>query len=203
MVRADVSLLQSDDAFANPFLSARDFSAPGEAEFLPRSEPEVVSVEVFEDQRNDDGRPALAPNSITFPDKSGGGIDFSQGVRRADGKICILKESTVKSIQKDPILECKHQNLEKCHYTYVTFFKPTQEEICEENFEKTCQITFKKQATTETVKKCYRPLIKTCNGQGPEECRTVYESSCQTRYIQKPNGTVKPDHRNLRLIDTF
>ena len=81
-----------------------------------------------------------------------------------------------------------HKNVEKCHYTYVTQFSPAQEEVCEENFEKTCQITFKQQAVNETVEKCYKPLEKVCNGQGPEECRTVYESSCTTRYVEKQPG---------------
>ena len=78
--------------------------------------------------------------------------------------------------------------MEKCHYTFVTDFKPAQEEVCEENFEKTCQITFKKQALEEQVKKCYRPLEKVCNGQGKDICQTVYESSCTTRYIEKQPG---------------
>jgi hypothetical protein len=32
------------------------------------------------------------------------------------------------TIAKDPILECVHKNIEKCHYTYVTQFTPAQEE---------------------------------------------------------------------------
>lgn len=100
----------------------------------------------------------------------------------------MTKESTVETLAKDPILECTHKNVEKCHYTYKTQFKPSQEEVCEENFEKTCQITFKQEATRETVKKCYKPLVKVCNGQGREECRTLYESSCTTRYIEKQPG---------------
>ena len=116
------------------------------------------------------------------------GIDFSQAQRTADGRLCVIKESTVETLAKDPILECTHKNVQKCHYTYVTQFTSAQEEVCQENFEKLCQITFKKQATRETVKKCYRPQKKVCNGQGPEECRTVYESSCTTRYIQKQQG---------------
>merc|ERR1712037_539965 len=117
-----------------------------------------------------------------------GAIDFSQAERTADGRLCVIKETTVDTIAKDPILECVHKNIEKCHYTYVTQFTPAQEEVCEENFEKNCQITFKQQAVTENVKKCYRPLEKVCNGQGPEECKTIYESSCTTRYVEKQPG---------------
>ena len=58
-----------------------------------------------------------------------GGIDFSQGTRRPDGKLCVIKESQVDTVVKDPILECTHKNVEKCHYTYVTQFKPAQEEV--------------------------------------------------------------------------
>ena len=37
------------------------------------------------------------------------------------------------------------------------------------------------------VRKCYRPQVKVCNGQGPEQCRTVFETDCVTkvrRYCQ-------------------
>ena len=116
------------------------------------------------------------------------GIDFSKAERTADGRLCVIKESEIESIAKDPILECTHKNVEKCHYTYVTQFEAAQEEICQENFEKLCQITFKQQAIRETVTKCYKPQRKVCNGQGPDECRTVYESSCTTKYIEKQPG---------------
>jgi len=117
-----------------------------------------------------------------------GGVDFSQATRTADGRLCVIKEERVETLSKDPILECKHKNVEKCHYTYITYFKPAQEESCEENFEKSCQITFKQEAVKETIRKCYRPVEKVCNGQGARECRTVYESSCSTRYIDQGDG---------------
>merc|ERR1712113_221686 len=118
-----------------------------------------------------------------------GGVDFSGCQEDPDtGLCCVEKEETVTSLEKEPILECTHKNVEQCHYTYVTQFTPSQEEVCEENFEKQCSITFKQQAYNETVKKCYRPVEKICNGQGPEECRTVYESSCTTKYIEKQPG---------------
>merc|ERR1712083_1069292 len=97
---------------------------------------------------------------------------------------CVDKLSEVTSLEKEPILECTHKNTEQCHYTYVTQFEPSMEEVCEENFEKQCSITFKQKAMNETVKKCYRPIEKVCNGQGPEECQTVYESSCTTKYVE-------------------
>eukprot|EP00095_Tigriopus_kingsejongensis_P000848 snap_masked-scaffold546_size140615-processed-gene-0.15 protein:Tk00848 transcript:snap_masked-scaffold546_size140615-processed-gene-0.15-mRNA-1 annotation:"hypothetical protein" len=119
----------------------------------------------------------------------GSGVDFSNCQNDPEtGFCCVESEEIVQTLKKDPILECTHKNIEKCHYTYVTQFEPAQEEVCEENFEKSCQITFKQQAVEEQVKKCYRPLEKVCNGQGPEECRTVYESSCTTKYIEKQPG---------------
>ena len=56
------------------------------------------------------------------------------------------------------------------------------------------QITFKKQATNETVKKCYKPMVQMCDGEpagsrefDPDDpdviCKTVFESECTTRYM--------------------
>ena len=118
-----------------------------------------------------------------------GGIDFTGCVVNPEnGLCCIEKAESVSKLKKDPILECTHKNTEQCHYTYITAFKPSVEEVCEETFEKQCSITFKKQAFNETVEHCYRPIEKVCNGQGPEECRTVYESSCTTKYVEKQPG---------------
>ena len=124
-----------------------------------------------------------------------GGVDFSKAVVTEDGRLCVIKDSEVQTLSKDPILECKHRDVEKCHYTYITTFKAAQEEQCEENFEKICNIIFKQEAAKETVRKCYRPLEKVCNGQGPEECRTLYESSCTTRYIKEGPGQFVGDTR--------
>ena len=85
-----------------------------------------------------------------------GGVDFSQAERLPDGRLCVIKEDSVETVQKDPILVCNHRDVEKCHYTYITFFRPAVEELCEENFEKKCQITFKQEAIQEIVRKCYR-----------------------------------------------
>merc|ERR1712223_775924 len=135
--------------------------------------------------RRRQGRQDVAEAPAEIP----GGVNFDGCVDDEEtGLWCVEKEETITTVQKDPILECTHKNVEKCHYTYVTQFTPAQEEVCEENFEKTCQITFKQQAVEETVKKCYKPLIKECNGQGEDICQTVYESSCTTKYVEKQPG---------------
>lgn len=147
-----------------------------------------------------------------------GGIDFSKATRTEDGRLCIIKEESVETLSKDPILECTHKNVEQCHYTYITYFKPSQEKTCEENFEKICQITFTQKAIRETVKKCYRPVEKVCNSpaqpeygqpqtgygqpqdnQAPQECRTVYESSCTTKYVEKSPGKFVADTKCEKL----
>ena len=40
-----------------------------------------------------------------------------------------MKEEEVDTIVKEPVLECTHKNVEKCHYTYVTQFTPAKEEV--------------------------------------------------------------------------
>ena len=92
------------------------------------------------------------------------------------------------STERQKVLECTHKSVEKCHYTYVAQFKPSQEEVCDENFEKSCQITFKQQAYNETVRKCCRPTARCAMGKGPRRCRPVYESSCTTKYVGKQPG---------------
>jgi len=129
-----------------------------------------------------------------------GGIDFSNCQQDPEtGLCCIDKEETVQTLQKDPILECTHKDTEQCHYTYVTKFIPSQQEVCDETFEKSCQITFKQQAFNETVEKCYRPVSKECNGQGEEICETVYESSCTTKYVEKKPGKYVADTKCEKL----
>ena len=134
------------------------------------------------------------------PEDGGNGVDFSGCQEDPEtGFCCVEKTECVASVKKDPILECTHKNVEQCHYTYVTTFTPSQEEVCEENFEKTCSITFNQQAFNETVRKCYTPVEKVCNGQGEEECTTVYESSCTTKYVEKRPGKFVGDTKCEKL----
>ena len=112
----------------------------------------------------------------------GGGDDVALdiGSIAAAGERCIDKVVMVEETEYDDVIECKHSYSQKCHTTYTTDFEPQQEEECEENFIKNCFIEYKKVASDEKVQFCNTPLI--CDGEGPEECRTVYESQCSTRY---------------------
>merc|ERR1712123_453316 len=69
----------------------------------------------------------------------------------------------------------------RCHTTYVTNYESRQEEECEENYRKSCFIEYEKIAFNETVEICRTPLVKDCDVQGPEICRTEYESECWTK----------------------
>jgi len=113
----------------------------------------------------------------------------------AAGERCIDKVVMVEETEYDDVIECKHSYSEKCHTTYTTDFEPQQEEECEENFIKECFIEYKKVASDEKVQFCHTPLI--CDGEGPVECKTVYESQCQTRYHEHD---VEDDVVNCKTI---
>lgn len=107
-------------------------------------------------------------------------IDLSIGSIAAAGERCIDKVVMQETTEYDDVITCKHSYSEKCHTTYTTDFEPQQEEECDETFTKSCFIEYKKSASEEAIKFCHTPLI--CEGAGPEECKTVYESNCQTRF---------------------
>ena len=130
------------------------------------------------------------------------------------------------TLEVDPVLECSHGQEEQCHVTHLTRYEPSleqvrvvmmmmvmvmimtmMEQVCRDNFEKSCQISFRPEVSRETatnesrasghvtqysppigqvrresVRVCSRPLVRTCNGQGPEVCTVQYETACTTRY---------------------
>merc|ERR1711962_1221437 len=114
---------------------------------------------------------------IIFPNDD---VSLDIGTIAAAGERCIDKVVMVEETEYDDVITCKHSYSEKCHTTYTTDFEPQQEEECEENFVKNCFIEYKKVASEEKIQFCNTPLI--CDGEGPIECKTVYESQCETRY---------------------
>jgi len=113
----------------------------------------------------------------------------------AAGERCIDKVVMVEETEYDDVIECKHSYSQKCHTTYTTDFEPQQEEECEENFVKECFIQYKTVASDEEVERCNTPLI--CDGEGPIECKTVYESQCETRFHEHD---VEDDVVNCKTI---
>jgi len=139
-----------------------------------------------EDHHHHEHHEAHATQEFAAPRDSriaaGQDLDLSIGNIAAAGERCIDKVVMVEETEYDDQVECKHSYSEKCHTSYTTDFEPQQEEECEENFKKSCFIEYKKVASQEPVQFCHTPLI--CDGEGPTECRTVYESECETKYIQ-------------------
>ena len=106
----------------------------------------------------------------------------------------------------------------ECHHTYVTgknnqkwyieilffyrkiyvkfpllsVYESIKESICQEHFEKICQINFIKKAVKGVVEKCYNPFEKVCDGRGPEECKTFQETSCTTKYQVADSNSSNP-----------
>jgi len=111
---------------------------------------------------------------------AGEDVALDIGSIAAAGETCIDKVVMVEETEYDDEIVCKHSYSQKCHTTYTTDFEPQQEEECEENFIKNCFIEYRKIASEEKTEFCHTPFI--CDGEGPVECRTVYESQCATRY---------------------
>lgn len=96
------------------------------------------------------------------------------------GERCVEKVVMESHTVYDDHITCKHSYDKKCHTTYTTDYEPQQEEECDETFTKSCFIEYKKVASEEPIKFCYTPLG--CEGDGPPEEKTVYESECVTHY---------------------
>merc|ERR1711989_182076 len=97
----------------------------------------------------------------------------------ADGKRCIDKVEMVEETEYDDVVQCDHSYDRRCHTTYTTNYESQQEEDCEENFRKSCFIEYEQIAFNETATVCRTPLVKDCDVQGPEICRTEVEEKCE------------------------
>jgi len=98
-----------------------------------------------------------------------------------DGKRCIDKVDIIEETEYDEIIQCNHSYDSRCHTTYLTAYTAQQEEECEENYRKNCFIEYKQIGFNVTATVCRTPLVKDCDIQGPEICRTEYESECWTK----------------------
>ncbi|CAB4054599.1 unnamed protein product [Lepeophtheirus salmonis] len=114
-------------------------------------------------------------------------IDFRNAYDDPEtGLKCVNKESTIQKKEQERLLECVHSKINVCHYTYVTRFTSQRVEKCDDHYEKICRIIFKDLPTNETVKHCYRPMVK--------ECR-----KCSTRYVEKQSKDEKAPKKYVGL----
>merc|ERR1712083_249152 len=107
--------------------------------------------------------------------------DVSGADPGSDGKRCIEKVDIIEETEYDDVVQCDHSYDKRCHTTFETTYEAQQEEECDENYRKTCFIEYEQIAFNETVAVCRPPLVKDCDVQGPEICRTEYESECWTK----------------------
>ena len=44
--------------------------------------------------------------------------------------MCVTQEDRVRTVEVDPVVECRHSQQERCHLTYVTAFTPSRQQVC-------------------------------------------------------------------------
>ena len=142
--------------------------------FKQQNETDQQEHHADEDHQADPARDSRQRSS------GGNEIALDIGSIAAAGERCIDKVVMVEETEYDDVVICKHSYSEKCHTTYITDFRPQQQEECEENFVKKCFIEFKLVASEGTVTFCHTPIQ--LEGGGPEVCKVVYESECTIRY---------------------
>jgi len=123
--------------------------------------------------------------AFTVPASS---VDFSGCKVLDDGRCCITKTRSYPTPSKQAVLECRHRNITSCHYTYITEFKPYQESVCSDSYQKKCRITYQQRSVVEKVVTCHTPLPSLCGGG--DTCRTYHETACTTTYKEKGQGKV-------------
>ena len=76
----------------------------------------------------------------------------------------------------------------QCYLSYVTDYIPSTEEVCSENYKKSCYIELSKRSVQETEERCDFPRERVCTSlptagePAREVCQTQYETSCLTLF---------------------
>jgi len=96
---------------------------------------------------------------------------------------CVQKVMMVEETVWENHEDCYHSYDKRCHKSYTTTYTSVQEEECDEVFRKICYIEMVDVAQNVSTNVCRRPLVKDCNVQGEEICRTEYQSECWSKQI--------------------
>ena len=99
----------------------------------------------------------------------------------SNGKICYKKVTLQEYTDYTEVMTCNHKTQERCHTSYVTRFEPHQEQRCDEKFEKSCTIHYEDVTHNEDIEVCKTFLCPDCSRDGPQECRTVYDTVCESK----------------------
>ena len=106
--------------------------------------------------------------------------DVSKSKLDSKGQKCVEKLEIVEETKYDDEVTCEHSYNKRCHTTYVTKYEAHEHKVWKENYKRECFIKFEKVAVNVTVTVCRRPLVKDCDVDGVEVCRTESESECTT-----------------------
>ena len=108
----------------------------------------------------------------------------------------------MEKFERQQIKECWHQIVKACHLSFVTLFKSMHEKKCDDNnFMKTCKITFKEVPVNYTMRTCHKHLVQKCSYQHPSAhspvvCRTWFETVCNTTLVADDDGHHKLVHKS-------
>jgi len=156
----------------------------GEGEEGEGGEEEEGEEEEGGEVNTQDSEAPEAPETPEAPEAPEAPVNAS-GEEKDDIR-CVNKVMQVEETVYEERIKCTHKFTEKCHDTFITDYIPTQQEHCEESFDKQCRITYKPMMFTEDVELCNEPLQKVCSedtiGLGEEVCKTHYETNCETRF---------------------
>ena len=128
---------------------------------------------------------------------------FSHATSSLLGFTCQNEIIDIKEVTFVDQVRCYNSSEEVCSMTQKTVFQAQTEKKCDTHFVKECWIDYKEIAKAETVRICTKKPERICNL--PEnhtykianECRTHYETVCQTRYMSK---NVTEDEVNCSLV---
>jgi len=138
-----------------------------------------------------------APRTILNSLVSGQGRQYGVTEDEPEKK-CVQKVMMVEETVWEDHETCDHSYDKRCHKSYTTTYTAVQEEECDEVFRKICYIEMVDTATNVTTNVCKKPLVKDCDDDGPQVCRTEYQSECWSKQIPHE---VEDDVVNCKTVD--
>merc|ERR1711971_795809 len=114
-----------------------------------------------------------------------------------DGLTCVKKMMMTEYTEYEETVTCVHKEEKRCHESYVTDFEPTRQRECDQKFEKRCSIYYEDVAVPDEVEVCKTDIAYNCNKKGPEECKTIYDTVCETT---RTVHTVEDDVANCQVV---